>query len=233
MTTAAPSLNVLVVEDDDILRLAATRLLKERGHHATGVMCAEEVDDTVVEQPTDLYIINASLSGESGLSLAARVRMAEPLAGIILVSASGQLAMRLNGYEAGADIYLTKPVDLPEMIACVDALARRLKPLTMDGSLHLDPERYMLLGPAGECSLSRSETMLLAALARAQGRQLERWQAMRYVDPEDRGLSRANLEMRISALRKKADQVGAPSPSIRAIRGYGYKLCVPLKVRTG
>lgn len=226
------ALNVLIVEDNNILRAATVCLLAGQGHNAVGVMCAEEVDDSNPENLPDIYIVDINLPGENGLSLVRRVRTSEPQAGIILLSGRSELSVRLDGYENGADVYLTKPLDPAELIACVNALARRLAPKDAEAGVLLDPVRHYLIGPAGECALSKSETLLLAAFARAPQRQLEAWQAMRYVDPEDKGLSRANLEMRISALRRKAAQIGAPEPTIRAIRGFGYKLCFKLQVRT-
>jgi two-component system OmpR family response regulator/two-component system response regulator PhoP len=70
----------------------------------------------------------------------------------------------------------------------------------------------------------------LAALCRAAGQKLERWQAMQLIDSKDKGLVAANLEMRISALRKKLSACGANTDAIRTLRGFGYGLNCQIRV---
>ncbi|MEY4663021.1 MAG: hypothetical protein RLZZ239_1494, partial [Pseudomonadota bacterium] len=94
----------------------------------------------------------------------------------------------------------------------------------------LDVQALSLRGPLESVSLTYPESLLLMAMTRAVGQKLERWQAMQLVDAKDKGLSPANLEMRISALRKKMDACGAPAEAIRTIRGFGYALSCHVKV---
>ncbi len=227
------SLNILIVEDHDVLRESIVKVLKGRGHRAVGLICAEDVDDGAPQSLADLYIIDVNLPGEDGLSLAQRIRHAEPRAGIIVMTGRNHLTDRLDSFTSGADIFLSKPVDPAELAACVEALAKRLAPLETDHALRLDAVRHVLSGPAGDALLTRTEVLLLAAMNRANDRQLERWQAMEYVDPADKGLSRASLEMCISAVRKKLLSVGAESPTILSVRGIGYRLCPKLVMEQG
>ncbi len=221
-----PSLHILVVEDNDSLREATVDFLNAQGHQATGVVCAEEVDDTPTRGVPDLYLIDVNLPGEDGFSLAERIRRSQPLAGIVLMTARGQLNDRLEGYGSGADNYLIKPVEQSELLVCIHNLARRLKPAeaTAGDELQLNIQTLCLSGPLGKVSVSHGEQMLLAAFIRAAGLKLERWQAMQLFDPTDKGLVAANLEMRISALRKKLSACGAPDNPIRTLRGFGYVL---------
>ena len=87
--------------------------------------------------------------------------------------------------------------------------------------MNLTPRTQLLIGLA---------LALLMAMTRAVGQKLERWQAMQLVDAKDKGLSPANLEMRISTLRRKMDVCGAPAEAIRTIRGFGYALSCSVKV---
>jgi DNA-binding response OmpR family regulator len=221
-----PSLHILIVEDNDSLREATVDFLMAHGHHVTGVVCAEEVDDTPTRDLPDLYIIDVNLPGENGFSLAQRIRRSHALVGIVLMTARGQTMDRIEGYAAGADNYLIKPVEQAELLACVNNLARRLKSsqVRKDQELELNLQTLCLQGPLGEVVLSHSECLLLAAFSRAAGQKLERWQAMQLVDTKDKGLVAANLEMRISALRKKLRAAGAPTTCIHTIRGFGYAL---------
>ncbi len=181
-----PSLHILVVEDNDSLREATVDFLHSQGHHATGVVLAEDVDDTPTRDLPDLYLIDVNLPGENGFSLAERIRRSQPLAGIVLVTARGQLNDRLEGYATGADNYLIKPVEKLELLACVNNLARRLKPSSEQAStLVLNNAKLLLSGPEAEISLTQGEGLLLAALCRAAGQKLERWQAMQLIDNKD------------------------------------------------
>ena len=230
--TQTPALHILVVEDNDSLREATVDFLQAHGHHAMGVVCAEEVDDTPTRDLPDLYLIDVNLPGEDGFSLAERIRRAQPLAGIVLITARGQLSDRIGGYTSGADNYLVKPVDKTELLICIQSLARRIKasaPRPQEG-LTLNMQTLRLSGPKGETTLSHGESLLLAAFCRAAGQKLERWQAMQFVDTENKGLVQANLEMRISALRKKLSACGAPDEAILTLRGFGYALSCEIKI---
>lgn len=221
-----PSVHILLVEDNDSLREATLDFLIRNGHKVTGVVCAEDVDDTPTPGVPDVYLIDVNLPGEGGFQLAERIRRSQPLAGIVLMTARGQLQDRLDGYGAGADNYLVKPVEQAELLGCINNLARRLKarPLADASGLRLDTQTAQLSGPGGEASLTHIEALLLAALCRAASHTLERWQAMQLIDSKDKGLVGANLEMRISALRKKLSSCGAPDDAIRTLRGFGYAL---------
>ena len=224
--SAHPSLHILVVEDNDGLRDATVDFLTANGHQVTGVVSAEDVDDTPTRAVPDLYLIDVNLPGEDGFSLASRIRRNQPLAGIVLMTARSQLQDRLEGYACGADNYLIKPVEPSEVLSCISSLARRLKPMAPSTSqvLELNSQTLCLQGPLGKVAVTHGESMLLAGLIRAAGQMLERWQAMQLVDPNDKGLVPANLEMRVSALRKKLTACGAPEDAIRTLRGFGYAL---------
>lgn len=226
----APSLHILVVEDNDGLREATVDFLQSKGHHVSGVVCAEDVDDTPTRDVPDLYVIDVNLPGEDGFSLAQRIRSSQPVAGIVLMTARGQLKDRLSGYESGADNYLIKPVEQSELLVCINNLAHRLKSggKTVSKQLVLNSQTLSLTGPKGAVTLTLPESLLLAALSRAAGQKLERWQAMQLIDAKDKGLVVANLEMRISALRRKLTQCGAPENAIRTLRSFGYFLSHPI-----
>lgn len=231
--TTTPLIHILVVEDNDSLRDATVDFLQAHGHQTLGVVCAEEVDDTPTRDLPDLYLIDVNLPGEDGFSLAERIRKSQPAAGIVLMTARGQLNDRLEGYAAGADNYLIKPVEQAELLLCVNNLARRLKASSIraDDRLELNNQTLCLKGPKGSVTLTHGESILLAAFSRAAGQKLERWQAMQLVDTKDKGLVPANLEMRISALRKKLSACGAPDEAIRTLRGFGYALSCHIELR--
>lgn len=222
-------LSVLVVEDHDLLRDATVAALNDAGHFATGVVSAEEVDEAPTQQPPDLYVIDLNLPGEDGLALARRIRKSHPKAGIVMVTARTNIRDRVSGYESGADIYLPKPVDPEELLAAIDALSHRIRPLEDDATLVLNLQSLRLQGPTGLVGLSQSEANLLSAFGKASGAQLERFQVSANLSLTGEVLNPTSLEVRLSRLRKKLNQVGAEEPTIKAIRGIGYKLCSTIR----
>lgn len=221
---------LLLVEDHDGLRSATCRFLSQHGYSVVGVACAEDVDDIPLSRTPDLYIIDLNLPGEDGLSLSKRIRRSQPLAGIVITTARTQLNDRLIGYEAGADMYLPKPVEPKELLAALAALSKRMQRESAVGFLTLDKRTHILQGPTGHCKLADSEVRLLVALATAKEQTLERWQVAVRLSPNNDAMSADNLQNRISQLRKKISLCGVTGESLRALRGNGYFLCISLVV---
>jgi DNA-binding response OmpR family regulator len=227
-------LQILIVEDHEALAAATARRLSECGHRVAWVHSAEDVDDAPIGMLPDVYIIDINLPGEDGLSLAGRIRAAQPSAGIVMMTARTELEDRLSGFTHGADHYLGKPVDPRELLACIRVLSNRLQAAGGVPGGRVDVREGLLHGESGaKVHLTQREMLLLAALARAPDHSLERWQLMQLIDPYDKGLSAASVEMMISALRKKLIAIGAPDTCLRAVRGWGYKLLWPLLITGG
>ena len=224
-------LNIIVVEDHDVLREVTVEALRAMGHDARGADCAEALDDELAGFRADLLVLDLGLPGEDGISLAQRIRAAQPDMGIIMVTARHQRRDVLAGYSSGADIYLTKPTSPEELGAAIQALSRRMRPATPEGQLTLNEGALTLKGTGAEVDLSDHECSLLTALCRASGNRLETWQMLELSGrPADEHGKRA-LEVQIVRLRKKLEQSGARGPSIKSIRGSGYQLCVQIALR--
>ncbi len=228
------TLNIMVVEDHDALRDVTVEALAQRGHNVRGVDSAEALTDEPGLFPIDLLVIDLNLPGEDGLSLATRIRAAQPDIGIIMVTARNQVRDRMAGYDGGADIYLTKPTSSEELIAAVRALTRRIRPdeVLLPAALTLSLTTLMLHGPQANVSLSSHEAALLAAFVRAKEQQLETWQLIELTDKPISEGSKKALEVQIVRLRKKLQQAGAAEPIIKAIRGLGYRLCLKMTLNT-
>ena len=224
-------LNIVVVEDHADLREATVAALCRMGHDARGIDCAEALDDELGSFRADLLVLDLNLPGEDGLSLARRIRAAEPGIGIIMVTGRTQLNDRMRGYGSGADIYLPKPASVEELGAAIQALARRIRPpASAQGGLSLNPITLQLQGPQQLVDVSDHESTLLLALSKAKDHRLESWQLMELSGSAMEEQSKAALEVQIGRLRKKLEQAGAPAPTIKAIRGSGYQLCVAVEI---
>ncbi|MDD3884808.1 MAG: response regulator transcription factor [Gallionella sp.] len=223
-------LNIIVIEDHDVLREVTVEALQKSGFHVVGLDCAEALADRPVEQ-IDLMIIDLNLPGEDGFSLARRMRENQPDIGIIMLTARNLSADKINGYESGADIYITKPTSQQALTAAINALARRLRNADQGHfGLQLMLSSLTLSGPQSTVSLSAQEATLLSALARALGHELESWQLIELLGKSPENYGKSNLDVHISRLRKKLSQAGSADNAIRAIRGKGYRLCERLKI---
>lgn len=223
------SLCVLLVEDHDGLREATVSFLRQEGFDAMGVPCAEDVDDLPATATADAYVIDLHLPGEDGLSLALRLRRARPDIPIVITTARTHLNDRVKGYEAGADIYMAKPVAPEELRAVLLALTGRRKAAQKEkAGLRLEQHVLLLTGTAGQSRLTEGEARLLVALAAARHQTLERWQVAVQLNPDDENMSGDILQNHLSQLRRKIAACGVEGESIRAVRGVGYRLCVPL-----
>jgi DNA-binding response OmpR family regulator len=224
-------LNIVVVEDHDALREVTVAALCNMGHNAVGADCAEALDDEIGAFPIDLLVVDLNLPGEDGISLARRLRAAQPGVGIIMVTSRGQISEKLSGYESGADLYLTKPTSVEELGAAVQALARRMKcHQQARPDFQLDLGALFLQGPREGVGLSAHEAAMLSALARAPCHRLESWQLIELAGKAEADFSKSTLEVQIVRLRKKLVQAGAVDQPIKAVRGQGYQLCVNVTV---
>ncbi|MBP6599093.1 MAG: response regulator transcription factor [Giesbergeria sp.] len=225
-------IQLLVVEDNLALLDVTADVLAAQGHEVIGISSAEAVANLPVHFAADIAILDLNLPGEDGLQLAQRLRQVQPGIGIIMVTARNTLAHKLSGYEHGADMYLTKPTEPEELCAAVQALAQRLphSSAPAPAAFRLNTATVQLSTPQGEIVLRRSEAALLHALALAPANTLASWQALEKLNKPFDEQGKAQLEVLVSRLRSKLVAQGAPAMPIRALRGQGYQLCIPLEI---
>lgn len=236
--TGAPPIRVLVVDDDaDVGRTIADYL----GLH--GVL-AEPLDGgpalrrrLAAPPPPQVVLLDLTMPGEDGLSLLRWLRGVSS-AGVIMVTARGELVDRVVGLELGADDYLAKPVELRELLARVRALARRAaEPAGAAapagerlrvGPHWLDLATRTLHGHDGRLiPLTSGEFDLLEVMARRPGRPLRREQLLELAHPNpDEPFDRA-IDSRIARLRRKIEPDPANPTVLRTLRGLGYVLTSP------
>lgn len=215
----------MVVEDNDDIRLGWLSFLTSQGHGARGVAMAGDLLSELADFSPDIYLVDLNLPDADGLSLVSQLRQTNPNVGIAIATARSQIGDKVLGYERGADLYFTKPVDPTELLAGLVSLAKRLKPaLPAEQALRLNLGACVLEGPAGAVDLTPAESVLLAGLARAAGQPLARWQLAELMGSGADVPAAATTEMRMARLRKKLSTAGAQGPSIRALYNRGYVL---------
>jgi DNA-binding response OmpR family regulator len=216
---------IAVVEDHDDLREAMAEVLTNQGHTVLPMPTAESYAEMVIKSPIDLAIIDINLPGEDGISLTKRLRHACPTLGIIIVSARGLVQEKTQGYESGADIYLTKPVALQELAAAVQSLGHRLKTPSLAQGPSLSFACLSLTGLNGQfAQISWNEAVLLRSLILSKNKQVEYWQLMESMGKNPDVYAKSALELIVVRLRKRMRSVGYEAGVITAVRNKGYKL---------
>ena len=228
----AASLTILLVEDHDALRAVTAEVLRTQGHAVTEAPSAEALDEVLPRRCFDVAVLDLNLPGENGFSLSARLRKTCPGIGIVMVTVRQALQDKMSGYDHGADVYLTKPTEPQELCAVVQALGRRLNTsqerADTPGEWLLDLTKGALSLGQNSVQLRQPEARVLQALALAPQAFLEHWQLLQILGKPVDDQGKAQLEVLISRLRRKLQELDAGVQAIRADRGRGYGLAVPV-----
>jgi two-component system phosphate regulon response regulator OmpR len=218
------SLKIILVEDNDDLRDLLAREISKSGYAVQNAGCAEDLDDATATKAFDVLILDINLPGENGLDIARRYKQSNPDIYIIMLTARVGTEDKVIGYEAGADIYLTKPVASVELLAAIRSVGRRLQSQQHADSKVVLNVREMTLTGDKAVELNRQETAMLKALSESPNGNLPYYRLLELCGEEVNATSKATLEVRIVRLRKKLAEAGLEGKTIKAIRGDGYQL---------
>ncbi len=223
-------MRVLVIEDDTETADYICSSLKNLGHVVAHITDGKQGFLTALDADFDVMVVDRMLPGLDGLSLVKAIRGADVKTPILFLSAMAGLTDRVDGLEAGADDYLTKPFSFSELSARLVALARR-PPLSVEetklqvGDLEVDLLRQVASRAGQIIALQPREMRLLCYLMRHSDRVLTRTMLLEGVwdfhfDPHTNV-----VETHISRLRNKVDKP-FETPLIHTVRGTGYSLHV-------
>ncbi len=213
---------ILFIEDEPVIRDAVTTALTGAGYLVRDQADGTQLRDLAGSFRPDLAILDITLPGPDGLSLARLLRARDDLP-ILFLTARDGLDDRLAGFAAGADDYLVKPFALTELLARVHALLRRAGRLrsatTQAGDLVLDEAARTAWRAGQPLELTPTEFGLLAYLLARRGRAVSKAELLTQV--WGYGAYDPNLvEVRISSLRRKLEARGPRI--IHTARGHGY-----------
>lgn len=224
---------VLFIEDNETMRDELVNFLRAEGFDVVGLGDGLELNDYLKKDQPHILVLDLNLQFEDGISIARRIRKSYPEIRIVMLTGRVQGAHRLEGYEAGADVYLTKPTRPAEILAVLKNLALRYRgEIQPNAAWKLDVSRYMLSSTHGHVTaLTNSEMKLLRVLAVStdvvnHGDLM----ALFHDNMADEKTIKARLEVLISRLRAKLRVLGSESPDIRVLRGLGYQLTLPLSI---
>ena len=227
-TTSSPG-DILIVEDDENLRLALQDNLEAEGYRTAAVATGEEALAATGDRRFELLILDIMLPGIDGYSLCEQLRANHVDAAILMLTARTLEDDLVRGFEAGADDYLAKPYRLRELLARVRALIRR-RAARPAGTLEfsgftVDLTARTVQDSAGKpVELTRTEFDLLSLLLRRQGQALSRNDILDEVWGRDLVVDPRTVDNFISSLKKKLRWTRRSTFRIDTIRGVGYRM---------
>jgi DNA-binding response OmpR family regulator len=219
---------VLVIEDDDRIRLSLVLALEDEGYAARGAATAEEGLAEQRAAPADAVLVDLMLPGIDGYECVRQLRRDSDVS-IVVVSARDDTHDIVAALEAGADDYLVKPVAIKELAARLRAVRRRARstptsiPVMAFGDLEISPLAGDVMLHGQPVSVTRTEFRLLCELAEHAGQVLSRQQLLERVWDYDYGDERL-VDVHIGRLRQKIESDPAEPRYLVTVRGMGYKL---------
>ncbi len=230
-TVEAPvSLKILVVDDEASLRETLTRSFTREGHTVEALASGVEAIARAGEEPFDVILLDVALgAGPNGYEVCRALRERRNVVPIIMLTALDTEADAVQGLEAGADDYVTKPFGLAELRSRVRAVLRRSGPravsreLISAGGVTLDRSRREVLVGERLVRLTFSEFELLARLMSEPGRLLNRQELLRAIWGDSAYRDPRAIDVHIRHLREKLEERPDEPRLILTVRGAGYR----------
>ena len=218
---------VLLVEDDRSIREVTALGLRRAGFEVTTAANGDEALTAVGSAPFDVLVLDVMLPGRDGFEVCREVRRTQRTP-IVMLTARADSHDVVTGLELGADDYVTKPFELPVLIARLRAVLRRGAAvdgpeLRTVGDLEIDEAAFRARRAGNELALTATEFRLLAQLARRPGQVFTRELLLEEVWGYDYLGDSRLVDVAVQRLRAKVDAEGLP-PLITTVRGVGYRL---------
>ena len=219
-------MKILIIEDDKLLAEALQTLLEIKGFDVEVVYDGEDGTEYAETGIYYLLIMDVMMPKLNGYQVARQVRHRRVTTPILMLTAKSETQDRIEGLNAGADYYLTKPFDNMELLACINALLRR-KGDQVDmlryGNTTLDLTGYMLSTEKNSIRLSKKEFDVMRRLMQFQSRSIRKDVLLTQVWGYESNATENNVEAYVGFLRKKLKSIGS-NLKIESIRLLGYHL---------
>ena len=219
-------MKILIIEDEKLLAESLKTLLELKGFEAEVVYDGEDGAEYAETGIYDLLIMDVMMPKLNGYQVARQVRAHRVTTPILMLTAKGEVQDRIEGLNAGADYYLTKPFDNQELLACINALLRRQGAqvdILQYGNTTLDLTGYVLSTEKNSIRLSSKEFDVMRRLMQFQGRSIRKDVLLTQVWGFESNATENNVEAYVGFLRKKLKSIGSDL-KIESIRLLGYHL---------
>ena len=219
-------MKILIIEDEKLLAESLKTLLELKGFEVEVVYDGEDGAEYAETGIYDLLIMDVMMPKLNGYQVARQVRAHRVTTPILMLTAKGEVQDRIEGLNAGADYYLTKPFDNMELLACINALLRRQGAqvdILQYGNTTLDLTGYVLSTEKNSIRLSSKEFDVMRRLMQFQGRSIRKDVLLTQVWGFESNATENNVEAYVGFLRKKLKSIGSDL-KIESIRLLGYHL---------
>ena len=217
-------MRVIVVEDEQVMADAVARGLRRDGMAVDVAYDGDSGSEKLSFTRYDVAVLDRDLPGRSGDELCDEVLASGGTTRVLMLTASGTLADKVDGLSRGADDYLAKPFDFPELVARVRALGRRatpaVPPTLSAGDVRLDPARRTVHRGPGQVDLTRKEFGVLEVLLGAGGAVVSSEELLERVWDENADPFTTTVRVTVMTLRKKLGEPGV----IETVVGAGYRV---------
>ena len=224
------SSRILLVEDEPALALTLSDLLAAEGYTAETAADGPRGLARALNEPWDLIILDVMLPGKSGLEVCRELRQHGKDVAVLMLTAKSQLTDRVVGLKLGADDYLTKPFEPPELLARIEALLRRIKKDKLHpvvrfefADVSIDFEQGEVRKAGAPVSLAAKELDLLRYLVDHRGKVVSREELLEGVWEYQPGVSSRTIDVHVAWLRQKLEDNPANPRHIHTVRGVGYR----------
>jgi two-component system alkaline phosphatase synthesis response regulator PhoP len=224
--------NVLVVEDEQVLRNALEVRLRAEGYVVDTAEDGNEGLLKATELPFDLIILDIMLPYRSGLDVCRGVRQKGLATPILMLTVRDQTLDKVVGLNLGADDYMTKPFEAPELIARIQALLRRVPNRTGQGvhqfgTIRVDVPREKVTQNGKPINLTSREFHLLCYLMERTGCTVPRTELLRALWGHEDGTFTRTVDVHVASLRQKLEYNPKRPELILTTPGVGYKFVGP------
>jgi two-component system response regulator QseB len=216
-------MRILLVEDDELLGEGTRKGLIQDGYTVDWVKDGKLGDQALKTEKFDLVVLDLGLPKLPGITVLQNLRERGDTTPVLILTAHESIEDRVKGLDSGADDYLTKPFDLPELFARLRALQRRFAsraaPILEHDDISLDPASHTVSYKGEPINLSRREFALLHILLENAGRVLSRDHLTQSLYGWGEEIDSNTFEVHVHNLRKRFGQ-----SFIRTVRGIGYTI---------
>lgn len=222
-------MRILVIEDEHRIANTIKKGLEQERYAVDVAYSGTDGYDLAAGEEYDCIILDLLLPGMDGITICKELRKNKIHTPILMLTAKGQTQDKVEGLDAGADDYLTKPFSFEELLARIRALIRRPKTSLNDvlivEDLQLDTKHYEVKRSGKQIQLSSKEFSLLEYLMRNKNTVLTKDKIITHVWDYDADILPNTIEVYIRNLRNKIDvPFKNEKPLIHTVRGFGYKL---------
>ena len=224
------SARILLVEDEPGLSLTLSDLLSNEGYEVEAAMDGVTGLDRASSGGFDLLVLDLMLPRMNGLEVCRELRRRGKDVAILMLTAKSQLTDRVVGLKLGADDYLTKPFEPPELLARIEALLRRTKKekLTPLASFEFDDisidfDRNQVTRAGVPVAMAAKEIELLRYLIERRGKVVSREELLEGVWEYQPGVSSRTIDVHVAWLRQKLEENAQSPRHIHTVRGVGYR----------